>query len=94
MKASKAMAGGPVKLAKVDAIVAVKLAESQKIEGFPTIKLFQNGKVSAEYDGGRTSNAIQSWVHKKLGLPPPPKKASSGTRTLKKKSKKRKDLRD
>jgi protein disulfide-isomerase A1 len=56
----------PFKLAKVDATIAKKLAETHAIQGFPTIKYFKNGKAS-EYNGGRTEADIVSWVNKKSG---------------------------
>ena len=38
-----------------------------EIQGFPTIKLFKNGKFFRDYDGERTADAIASWLHKKTG---------------------------
>merc|ERR1719311_1321866 len=43
----------PVPLAKVDATVEVKIAEEYGIRGYPTIRLFIDGK-DQEYTGGRT----------------------------------------
>jgi len=53
-------------LAKVDATVETKLAEKYNIEGFPTIKFFINAR-EHDYNGGRTSEDIIEWVHKKSG---------------------------
>ena len=39
-----------IKLAKVDATVEAKLAEKYKIQGFPTMKFFKEGKM-IEYSG-------------------------------------------
>lgn len=66
IKAAKALSDSPIKLAKVDATVAKKLAETHAVQGFPTIKYFKNGKAT-EYNGGRTESEIVSWVQKKSG---------------------------
>jgi len=56
----------PVKLAKVDATVATKIAGVHEIKGFPTLKFFRSG-VASEYNGGRTAPEIVSWLDKKTG---------------------------
>jgi protein disulfide-isomerase A1 len=58
--------GSTVKLAKVDATVAKTLANKFEIKGFPTLKFFRSGTAS-NYEGGRTSTEIVSWVTKKSG---------------------------
>jgi len=58
----------PVKLAKVDATVATKIAGAHEIRGFPTLKFFRSG-VAQEYNGGRTAPEIVSWLDKKTGPP-------------------------
>jgi len=55
-----------VVLGKVDATVETKAAEKFQIQGFPTLKWFVNG-VATEYGGGRTADAIVSWIKKKTG---------------------------
>jgi len=65
-KAAQALAGEPVKLAKVDCTVQTDVAQQFGIKGFPTLKLFKNGKPS-EYSGGRTSSEIVSWMKKQSG---------------------------
>lgn len=65
-KAAKKLESGTIPLAKVDATAATELAKEFKIQGFPTIKFFKNGKAS-DYSGGRTEAEIVSWVNKKGG---------------------------
>ncbi|CEM39955.1 unnamed protein product [Vitrella brassicaformis CCMP3155] len=57
-----------IPLAKVDATVETALAERFGVRGFPTIFFFVNGK-EQEYTGGRTENAIVSWIQRKSGPP-------------------------
>ena len=47
--------GSDIKLAKVDATEAKKLASSFEIKGFPTLKFFRNGN-PGEFEGGRTAD--------------------------------------
>jgi protein disulfide-isomerase A1 len=58
--------GNKVTLAKVDATIEAKLAERYNIEGFPTLKWFQNTRES-DYNGGRKAEDIIEWVVKKSG---------------------------
>jgi protein disulfide-isomerase A1 len=55
-----------IPLAKVDCTVQKQVAEKFKIQGFPTLKFFSNGK-DLEYNGGRTKGDIISWMKKKTG---------------------------
>mmetsp|Transcript_12555 Transcript_12555/g.17449 ORF Transcript_12555/g.17449 Transcript_12555/m.17449 type:complete len:457 (-) Transcript_12555:283-1653(-) len=55
-----------VVLAKVDATEESELGQKYEVRGYPTLIWFKNGK-SKEYDGGRTSDTIVSWVMKKIG---------------------------
>lgn len=55
-----------VLLAKIDATENKDMAEKFNIEGFPTLKFFDNGKDS-DYNGGRTAEEIVSWLEKRLG---------------------------
>ena len=67
-KAAKSLSASasPMKLAKVDATIAKKLAETNAVQGFPTIKFFKNGK-AGDYSGGRTAPDIIDWANKKSG---------------------------
>lgn len=59
-------ANPPVPLAKVDANAETKLAEEYGVRGYPTIRLFIDGR-DQEYQGGRTDQSIVTWVLKKVG---------------------------
>jgi len=45
-----------------------KVSEEFGIQGFPTLKWFHNGE-AVDYQGGRTGDAIVSWILKKTGPP-------------------------
>jgi len=72
--------GSPVKLCKVDATIATKLAEKFGVQGFPTLKFFKKGQAT-EYGGGRTEKEIVSWIKKKTG---PPAESLGDTEAVKK----------
>lgn len=61
-------ANPPVPLAKIDATAEYKLAEEHGVRGYPTIRLFVDGK-DQEYTGGRTEQSVVTWVTKKVGPP-------------------------
>lgn len=63
---------GKVKLGALDATVHTVMASRYGIQGFPTIKMFQNGEAT-EYDGGRTASDIVAWATDKSAenIPPP-----------------------
>lgn len=55
-----------VKLGKVDATVETEIAEKANVQGYPTLKFYREGKV-IDFNAGRTSEAIVSWLEKRLG---------------------------
>ncbi|KAE9616677.1 putative protein disulfide-isomerase [Lupinus albus] len=55
-----------VVLAKVDATEEQELAHEYDVKGFPTLFFFIDG-VHKPYTGGRTKDAIVSWIRKKIG---------------------------
>jgi protein disulfide-isomerase A6 len=57
-----------IKIADLDATQASKLASKFGVTGYPTIKYFPKGSLTPEdYKGGRTADAIISWVNGKVG---------------------------
>lgn len=53
--------GDKVRIAKVDATVHAQVAKDFELQGFPTLKLIEQGKVY-DYDGDRTAVAMATWV--------------------------------
>lgn len=60
--------GSSVKLGKVDATENKALATKFGVRGYPTLKFFVSGN-EKEYNGGRKSADIVSWLKKKTGDP-------------------------
>jgi protein disulfide-isomerase-like protein len=60
------MLQGEVPVAKVDCTTEKEVCADQQVRGFPTLKLFQNGK-PIEYQGARTAEAIVSFIKKNTG---------------------------
>uniref|UniRef100_A0A1B6F3M5 protein disulfide-isomerase n=1 Tax=Cuerna arida TaxID=1464854 RepID=A0A1B6F3M5_9HEMI len=52
---------GVIKMGALDATVHSRKAQEYFIRGYPTIKLFNNGRVE-EYSGGRSAADITNWV--------------------------------
>lgn len=65
-KAATALKGVAV-LAKVDATVEKEVAQKFEIRGFPTIKIFRDGLISGDYEGGRTSADMIKYVKGNVG---------------------------
>lgn len=64
-EAATALKGKAV-LVDVDATVEKDLAEEYGVRGFPTLKLFSNGEVIADYKGGRTKDAFVDYIERAL----------------------------
>lgn len=63
----------PGKLAAVDATAEVELAKRFDVEGFPTIKYFQNGELMYDYGFPRTTEAFVEFMRNPQEPPPPEK---------------------
>lgn len=65
--ATKFVASSSVKIAKVDCTDEAnrQLCVSEKVNGFPTMFLYQDGKKIEEYDGSRSLEDLYSFVSKK-----------------------------
>ena len=53
---------GKAVVAKLDATVETQAAGAFDIKGYPTIKVFRGGNLQGDYEGGRTADAIVSYV--------------------------------
>jgi len=58
--------GKPYILADLDATIHKEAAKKEHIEGFPTIKLYINGK-AIDYNGERTKDEVLTFLDKKTG---------------------------
>jgi protein disulfide isomerase len=58
---------GKALLAKMDATVEKSVPSKYDIKGYPTIKVFRDGKISGDYDGGRSAPDIVRWVKANSG---------------------------
>jgi len=65
-KAADQLVDTEAKLAMVDATEEKNVGEEYEIKGFPTLKLFRNGKVS-DYEGGRTAADIVKYMKSFIG---------------------------
>ena len=55
-------------LAKVDADQHKDLAGKYDVSGYPTIKIFKNGKIDSDYDGPREAKGIVKFVKSAVGI--------------------------
>eukprot|EP00730_Choanoeca_flexa_P002236 TRINITY_DN10966_c0_g1_i2.p1 TRINITY_DN10966_c0_g1~~TRINITY_DN10966_c0_g1_i2.p1 ORF type:complete len:464 (+),score=190.02 TRINITY_DN10966_c0_g1_i2:26-1417(+) len=67
-KAATILKEDGIVLGSVDATVEKDLASEYGVRGYPTLKLFKNGKAT-EYKGGRTEDTIVSYMRKATGPP-------------------------
>lgn len=54
-------------LAKVDATENGALASKFGVRGYPTMKIFRHGELSADYEGGRETAQIVAYMQKQAG---------------------------
>jgi len=59
-----AMSGTNVVIAKVDCTVSKSVCTGAGVQGYPTLKLVQNGKVKEDYRGSRDLTALKSFAAK------------------------------
>ncbi|KAG2385919.1 hypothetical protein C9374_003068 [Naegleria lovaniensis] len=76
-----------VSIFKVNGDDESDLMTKYQIQGFPTLKLFKNGKFFRDYDGDRTAEAIAQWLNKKTGPVAVPIDSESALQELKSSSK-------
>lgn len=57
---------GKAVLAEVDATKEQKIAEDYKVAGFPTLKLFSNGKEVTDYQGNRDKESMVKFVERAM----------------------------
>jgi len=57
----------PVTLAKVDCTAEKTTCDKFGVSGFPTLKIFRNGEMSADYDGPREANGIVKYMRGQVG---------------------------
>jgi len=59
----------PVDVAKVDCVANRELCTKQKVQAFPTLRLFKDGKqTGADYKGDRTVGALTAYLKQKMDL--------------------------
>ncbi|CAH8847090.1 unnamed protein product [Trichobilharzia szidati] len=56
-----------VTLAKVDCTVHQKTCTKYKVDGYPTLKIFRNGKLDSEYEGPRSADGIVNYILSRAG---------------------------
>lgn len=66
--AAEILSADNIDLVKVDATENGDLAKKFGVSGYPTLKWFVGGEPS-DYNGGRTTDEIVSWINKRMGPP-------------------------
>lgn len=54
-------------LIKVDCTVETKTCGKYGVNGYPTVKIFKNGEVSADYNGPRDADGIVKYMRTRAG---------------------------
>jgi hypothetical protein len=62
-EAATALKAESIKLAKVDCTAETELCAEHEVKGYPTLKVFKDGKAT-EYNGGRKANLIINYMKK------------------------------
>jgi len=57
----------PVPLIKVDCTAETKTCGKHGVNGYPTLKIFKNGEISADYNGPRDADGIVKYMRTKAG---------------------------
>ena len=57
----------PVPLIKVDCTAETKTCGKHGVNGYPTLKIFKNGEVSADYNGPRDADGIVRYMRTRAG---------------------------
>jgi protein disulfide isomerase len=78
---------GQAVLVALDATVEKDVAAKYEIKGFPTIKVFRDGELSGDYEGGRTADLIVKYVKSQSGPAVTTIKSAEQFETLKKDNK-------
>ena len=58
--------GGAWRLVKINVDAFPQLAERYNVRGIPAVKMFRNGKVTAEFTGVLPEPAIRKWLSEHL----------------------------
>jgi len=66
--ATQAKQAGKYNVAKLDCITEKETASKEGIPGYPTVKLYKDGKHIKEYQGQRTLSAFTEFMQKELGV--------------------------
>lgn len=87
-KAATDLKADGLKIAKVDATQEKELASKYGVRGYPTIKLFKNGKEGEKYSGPRKAAGIAKYVRKQAAANKPKEEKKDEAKEEKKEEKK------